>query len=872
MEGISGTLTFLMTDVEGSTALWEARPDLMAQAMARHEAIADALVAEFGGALHKRRGEGDSLFITFARPLAAVRCAAAMQRAWLSEPWPQPTPIKVRMALRTGDVELRDGDFYGSTVNRCARMRAAAHGGQILLCAATSELTRRDLDGGLSTIHLGRHALRDIQEPENLFQLAGPDLPVDFPPLRSETRTRHNLPAHLTSFLGRDREMAHLNELLAESRLVTVLGPGGCGKTRLAIEFGRAHLEEYEDGVWFIPLADSSRADDLRFCLAAALMAHEAIDLEPAKFKQKLGALRALVILDNCEHLLPDLILPIRELLADAPNVRWLATSRQAIGLVDERALPLRPFAVEADTAGDSPAVRLFWDRARAKNPRLTWSSEVSEAVRRICARLDGLPLAIEQVASYSGALSPQQIAERLDDRLRMLRFPKGATEDRHQTMQAAIEWSLELLDPTQRQLCAALSVFAGGWTLEAAEAVCESPEIDVFIGLSELVDRSLVLLVDRPNGAHRYRFLETVREFLAAEDPPSDALRERHFNYVLQLAGRLDAHLDGPAEAAALDDLASELENLRVALGFGFERRIPEVRNLAHAVRRLWMRRGLFDEAYGWLKRASALAPEAVDVLGAKLENSLGAFAWRLGKVDESIAAYERSLNLWQAVGPTADTSGVLNNLGIAYETLGDYDRARTYFQAGIDHYRQFGDMTGLARVLLNLGHCELMSGQLQEAERLSRTALEHFDAYGMNSLRVYAGANLAMAKWLQGHRREAIDLYRDIIEQIIEIKDEIATALVCIDIATMSVEWEINEQGAIALASGQSIMQRLRTASTKDEMAHQAFLAKILEERLGTTEYRRFVQAGTYLTWEELVDRMRSWFAALSNVHARG
>lgn len=476
----TGTVTFLMTDVEGSTKLWEKYPERMRTVMSRHDSIATDVIGRSGGTLIKSRGEGDSLFIVFGRSSDAVAAALDLQRSLVAEPWPEETPVRVRMALHTGEADLREGDYYGQTVNRCARLRAIGHGKQVLLSSSAAQLARSALPVGAELLEHGQHGLRDIEGTEEVFQLLHPELPADFPRLRSTHPT--NLPRQLTTFIGREKEIAEVRHLLLASvPLLTLTGSGGCGKTRLGIEAAGEMLTEYEDGVFLVELAALSDPALVPQTAAAAVGVRE----EPGRpilqtLTDFLREKRLLLLLDNCEHLLDACAQLAETLLKNSPKLQILASSREGLSIDGETSyripslsMPEMKSNVTAGEIADFEAVRLFQERARAAQSTFTLTDQNASAVAQLCVRLDGIPLAIELAAARVKALSVEQIAARLDDRFRLLTGGSRTALPRQQTLRAMIDWSYDLLTPKEQTLLRRLAVFAGGWTLEAAEKVC---------------------------------------------------------------------------------------------------------------------------------------------------------------------------------------------------------------------------------------------------------------------------------------------------------------------------------------------------------------------------------------------------------------
>jgi predicted ATPase/class 3 adenylate cyclase len=577
----TGTVTFLLTDVEGSTRLWEQHPAEMRAATARHDALVEETVGGNGGVLVRPRGEGDSRFAVFARASDAVAAAAALQVALDAEPWPTPTPLRVRMALHTGEADLRDGDYYGAAVNRCARLRSIAHGGQVLLSQTTLDLVRQALPKGGSLRDLGDHALADLTLPERVFQMLHPALPTDFPPLKSLDAYPNNLPPQLTSFVGRERELAELKERLKTTRLLTLTGTGGCGKTRLALQVAADRADAFADGVWLIDLAPLVDSLLLPQAIAAVLGVRE-VPGRPlmATLADSLRGRNLLLVLDNCEHLLGACAQLADALLRACPRLRILATSREILGLSGEIAWrvpslrqpdPLQP--PTAASLAQSEAAQLFLDRALAVLQTFAVTDQSAPAIAQICWRLDGIPLAIELAAARVRVLTAEQIAERLDERFRLLTGGSRTALRRQQTLRALIDWSYDLLSASEQAFFHQLSVFAGGWQLEAAERVCacDSDEaITVLDLLTALVDKSLVVIESGVDGVPRYRLPETLREYArerlvaSGEDARTHAT---HAAYYLSLVESIRQTWEPSRQGVARSQLRREQDNLRAAL-----------------------------------------------------------------------------------------------------------------------------------------------------------------------------------------------------------------------------------------------------------------------------------------------------------------
>jgi predicted ATPase/DNA-binding SARP family transcriptional activator len=579
----SGVVTFLMTDIERSTALWEQDPTRMSEALARHDTIVADAIAAHGGVLLKTRGEGDSTFSVFAAVSEAAIAVIELQAALESESWPEAMKLRVRAALHTGEAELRDGDYYGPTVNRAARLRAVGYGGQILCSQASAQLLVDRLPEGASLKSLGPHRLQDLARPETVFQLGHAALASEFPPLQSLEALPNNLPVQLTSFVGREREVGVVTEALRSTRLVTITGTGGVGKTRLALQAAADALTDYPDGGWFCELAAAADADAMLQLVALALGLAPRQGMSMAEgIAEFIGKRQLLIVLDNCEHLLDAAADLVETVLATSPNVRVLATSREPLDVSGERVVRLRSLGVprtgtslEELTASD--AVRLFIERAEAAGAEMVIDAENAAAIAEICRRLDGIPLAIELAAARVIALSPAEIAARLDERFRLLTGGRRAAVERHHTLRAAVDWSYSLLSETEQQVFDRLGVFSGTFDAAAAGAVAGGDGIedwDILDTLTSLVAKSM-LVVDRDAAATRYQMLETLRHYARERLDAAgfaDERRRDHAGHFVGVAEASNQGLKSDDEPIWLERILADLDNYRAAVSWGLD------------------------------------------------------------------------------------------------------------------------------------------------------------------------------------------------------------------------------------------------------------------------------------------------------------
>jgi predicted ATPase/class 3 adenylate cyclase len=585
-------LTYLFTDIEGSTRLWEEHAETMSPALAAHDRLLRGVVEAAGGSVVKMTGDG--MLATFADPGSGVDASLAGQRALAATAGAGDGVLRVRMALHAGAAEVRDGDVFGQSINRVARILATGHGGQILLSASAALLVRDRLPVGASLVDLGTHRLRDLDRPEQLFQLVVPDLRHEFPPLRSLNNRRTNLPAQLTSFVGRERELDDVEALLGRHRLVTLIGTGGTGKTRLMLEAAGNLVDRFGDGVWLAELAALGDPSQIAPEIARAVGAPDVPGVPiSAVLTQFLADKDLLLLVDNAEHLVDGVAGLAGPLLAAAPRLRILATSREALAVPGEAVLQLQSLSCPAfdrhgstedttqaalDAAGATEAVRLFVERAGAVDPTFVLDAGNVGAVSEICRRLDGIPLAIELAAARISAMSADDIAVRLGDRFRLLAGGRRTAVPRQQTLHALIDWSWDLLTDDDRRLLRRLAIFAGGWTVAAASRIVGDDdgridEADLADGLARLVDRSLVIIDRGPTT--RYRMLETIRQYareklIGAGEVAT--LGDRHFAAYAALLIEAVPGLRGPLMADWLDRLDADADNLAAALEWGLE------------------------------------------------------------------------------------------------------------------------------------------------------------------------------------------------------------------------------------------------------------------------------------------------------------
>jgi predicted ATPase/DNA-binding SARP family transcriptional activator len=820
-EGSEATLTFLFTDIAGSSRLWEEEPDAMRLALERHDRFLRDAIETNRGQVFKT--VGDAFCAAFETPADALDAALGAQRLLRGLPSSALATVagmalQVRMAVHTGVADQRGGDYFGPALNRVARLLEVCHGGQVLLSGAVRELVQDDLPRGAWLEDLGRHRLRDLQRSERIYQLRHPDLPSEFLPLPSLDTLPNNLPQQVTRFIGRQREIAEVKRLLASTRLLTVTGPGGTGKTRLSLQVAADLLEGENDGIWLVELASLTNPELVPQAVAATLGVREAVAVDlrgervPAlrvgtrpesrsltqSLVEHLRSKQLLLVLDNCEHLLTACAALADALLRACPGIQILATSRERLNVAGETTYRLQPLSTPG--AGHVPvpatpesliqfeAVRLFVDRAVAALPSFAVTDQNAPAVAQVCSRLDGVPLVIELAAARVRALPIETINERLDDRFRLLTDGSRTAPPRQQTLRALIDWSYDLLTEPEQTLLRRLSVFSGGWTLEAAEGICEGDVLDL---LASLVEKSLVQYDDR-GGEGRYRLLETVRQYgrerlLAAGE--AEIVCGRHCDWYTALAEAAEIEMRGPDLFEWLDRLDAEHDNLRAALEWSAEHS-PEVGlRLAGALWTFWAVRGHFNEGRERLARALDRAGTAGPTLArARALAGAGALACFQGDrvrtgvlCEESLAAArgvgsqhyialsllflsifqmfyrgdpaqatklaEESVAAAREQGEQWLIAICLDCLGMATVQAGDLDRGEALLEESLSLLRGLENRWLIAFPLIHLGFLATCRGDLERATALGRESLalqdQLADHWGMTlSLEVLAAA----------------------------------------------------------------------------------------------------------------------------------
>jgi predicted ATPase/class 3 adenylate cyclase len=791
----SGTVTFLFTDIEGSTRLAQEHPKEMPDLLARHNAILKQCIEMYHGFV--LRIVGDSFSAAFHTASDALHAALEAQRRLQKESW-SPAPIKVRMGIHTGAAQVKDdpqGTSYEgyATLALTQRVMSAGHGGQVLLSQTTHDLVKEGLPDGTELRDMGERRLKDIVRPEHIYQVAAPDLLSEFPPLTTLETTHHNLPAQLTSFIGREGEIAEARELLTSTRILTFIGPGGTGKTRLSLQVAATQIPDFKDGVWLVELAQLA---DSRYVLSAIASVLSLRELQGVPLLDTvtdyLRGKQLLLVLDNCEHLIETCARLSEHFLHTCPKLKIITSSREALGIDGETVYRVPSLSLPQDledlrdgsTLMHYEATRLFTERALKANPGFALTKDNAPSVTQICQRLDGIPLAIELAAARVKLFTPQQIAERLGDRFKLLTGGSRTALPRQQTLRALIDWSYLTLNETEQDVLRSLSAFSGGWTFEAAEAV--AGEIEAMDGLAGLVNKSLVNVEER-EGESRYRYLETIRQYAMEkllESGNAVSVRNRHLSYFIDYARRAEEKFSTTQRLMWVNRLEAEHDNLRSALGWALESNPEAALQMVCSLAGFWLSRSYMTEGSTWcqaaISRAEALSPAGpnIDPTRARAYSSLAMLSINHGDHRTGQTAARKGVALARQVDDPLQLARALHFLGMSSTFLGDETLAFDSLHESEALCRKFGYKDDLASVLESLAYATMEIHGSQAAEQL-QAYMEESLALSQGSVAPEAAVRregiLSRLAFYRGEFSEArkhadlmLDLHREMGDQL--------------------------------------------------------------------------------------------------------
>ena len=909
------TVTFLFTDIEGSTKLAQQYPDAMPALLARHNEILNQAIRTHNGYVFQIIG--DAFCAAFHSASPALNAATEAQQLLHSEPW-SPASIKVRMGIHTGAAQLNkdSGQIIYSgytTLALTQRILSAGHGGQILLSSATRELVLKTLPPKSELLDLGEKLLKDLMQPEHLYQLNVSGLPSIFPPLKTLDSIRNNLPLQLTTFIGREKEIAEIKELLANTRLLTLTGPGGTGKTRLSLQVAAGMLDNLPDGVWFVELAPLSDPALVPQAVASVWNLRE----QPGRslvdtLIDYLRAKSLLLILDNCEHLIDACAQFVTTLLGVCPKLKILPSSREALGVAGEVVYRVPSLSLPNASSHSTPdnllqceSARLFMERAQAAQPHFALTPQNLNAVAQICQRLDGIPLALELAAARIKLLSAEQITARLDDRFRLLTGGSRTALPRHQTLRALIDWSYELLSQQERSALTRLSVFAGGWTFEGAEAVLGPETLDL---LSHLVDKSLVVAEESSNvGEIRYSLLETIRQYARdklLESGESSIARELHLEYYLRLAAETESKLEGPQMLQALNQLEPELDNIRAALEWALERSPEIALQLAARLTYFWQGRGHITEGRRWLSdtlsqleavqvgeipreqlalRAKALwssgvltfgqgeliAARSVLIESVRLAREageprtlvialgmLGFTAVWMGDAATAESVVEEGMRVAQAINYEFGTGLILNvRANQAADLQHNFTAAQEYIEESMQIMRKVGNPFFTAISIMGSGDMALMQGNYREArahlaesERLFRELGDMHMAIGVQSRRAHVERQL-------GNYAQAIELYHQSVLAWQELGHRVSIAHEFECLAFIACAQAVWQRAVLLFGAAETLREGLNSPMTATERIEYDQNLSTLRTQMDESTFAAAWAEGRGMTLEQAI-----------------
>jgi predicted ATPase/class 3 adenylate cyclase len=847
-------VTFLFTDMEGSTRAWESHPVETRAALQRHDEIVKREVEAQAGAMILERGEGDSVFAVFALATDAVTAACEIQRALRKQSWPPQVPMRVRMAIHTGET---GPDYRSPHVNRAARIRVIGHGEQILISGVTAGIVRGALPAQVSLTDLGQHRLRDVAEMEHVFQLAHPDLRENFPPLKSLSNFRQNLPVQLTSFIGRMRERKEVRELIGHHRVVTLIGSGGCGKTRLAIQVGSDLLEEFPDGVRFVDLVSINDASLVVDAIATAIGVKVEQDVSRIDaLLRDLEGTRTLIILDNCEHLISACATAVSTLLRSGEGVRVVATSRERLGSPGEMtwrvpSMSLPETAASVEEIGACEAIQLFVARAAAARQDFALSAANAEVINEICRTLEGVPLAVELAAARAKALSPREIRDRLSDRFRLLTTGHG----RHQTLRSTIDWSYNLLSQEERELFRRLSVFSGNFNLAAAQAVWANR--DPLDYIEQLADKSLLTVEQTGDESLRYRMLETLRQYATErlrEAGEEEETRERHFAHYLALAEHAYTRRI-EEEAASLALLEADHDDFRAALQW-VRARPRDLLRLASALGWFWHLCSDYREGRGWLEEALRLNPDDRSLEKAHALWALSMILNWQGDMSRARPLADQSVELWRETNDPLELALALESIGWSHFAASNYSEALRSMEDCVEAYRRLGSTKLITRGRVAVGQMLAALGDVERTEPLARETLAEGRAQGEPKFVHFSLHYLADCALWRGNAAKAVQLYGESLRAALDYGNEMEAATELQGMAMGLMGSGNEEEGFRFYGASMARFEELQTTMIDEVAFWVKFRERYLppaRESIGTAMAEKFEKEGREMGWEK-------------------